>query len=121
MSFSNNFNSFCPNLSQEVIVPYLPTILTGATSLINEATEDTLHLILDTLYVTAKVDPTVTAKYEAIITPYVLSVWSKHSNDPMIATVVMVTTTIIILQLIKKLGFVGSTCELSRLLPTSLR
>lgn len=77
-------------MSTEVITPYLPTILTGATALISEATEDTLHLILDTLYVASKVDPVVTAKYEATITPYVLSVWSKHSNDPMMTTIVMV-------------------------------
>lgn len=53
--FSHFFLSFCPNLSKEVMAPYLPTILTGVTALLPTATEDTLHLVIDTLLFASKV------------------------------------------------------------------
>jgi hypothetical protein len=82
--------SFCPNLSKEVLAPYLPTILTGTMALAVGATQDTLHLVLDTVLVAARVDPTITAKYESTITPYLLAIWSKNSNDPLISSAIEV-------------------------------
>lgn len=87
-------STFCPKLKSEVLTPFIPSILTGATALLPTATEDTLHLVLETLLESSKILPQVTAQYCGNIVPYLLAVWSKFSKDPLILELVQSTLAV---------------------------
>lgn len=48
-------------------------------------TEDTLHLVLETLTVVIKVDAEAAAAWEPQITPAVLQIWAANVTDPLLA------------------------------------
>ncbi len=79
---------FSPKVEAQLLIPVLPQIIEGIVTLVPQASEDVLHLVLDSLSVIVKVDQQVSAKYETVLCPAVLAVWAKHINDRFITTIV---------------------------------
>lgn len=75
-------------MKPELLNPFLPTILTGTTALLPSASEETLHLVLETLLEASKIQPEITAQYCNLILPYLLAVWTKFARDPLILDLV---------------------------------
>ena len=56
-------------------------------SLMSEVTNDTLHLILDTLQAMIKVSPSVGVTLEPHVTPLLIQTWERNLEDPMLVEI----------------------------------
>lgn len=63
-------------------------IIAGILNMIPAVEEDSLHLLLESLMVAIPVRPEVTAAYCSNLVDYVMSVWTKHSKDPLLLDIV---------------------------------
>jgi len=73
--------SFCPTLNKDLLRPFLPAILSGICQLMSGSTQDTLHLVADTLITACDTDAAVTAQYQLPILESVLNMWQRAHND----------------------------------------
>ncbi|GBG61529.1 hypothetical protein CBR_g22326 [Chara braunii] len=78
-------SQFCPKIGPETLRPCLPAIYHGVGSLLQQATEETLHLVLETLLVAVKADSATAAAMEPSVSPAVLNIWAAHITDPLIS------------------------------------
>ena len=53
--------------------------------MLQAATEDALHLVLETLTAIINADPAAAAHGEAAVSPAVLSIWVANVSDPLLA------------------------------------
>eukprot|EP01116_Phalansterium_solitarium_P007626 TRINITY_DN2041_c0_g1_i1.p1 TRINITY_DN2041_c0_g1~~TRINITY_DN2041_c0_g1_i1.p1 ORF type:complete len:1043 (+),score=436.17 TRINITY_DN2041_c0_g1_i1:140-3268(+) len=79
--------SFCPR-DPRLVAPFLPAIIAGVTSLVEQVSEDTLHLVLDTLLAVVNVDAGVAGQHEALLTPRLVAVWQRFHTDRLIVSAV---------------------------------
>eukprot|EP00455_Lapot_gusevi_P035725 TRINITY_DN3959_c0_g1_i4.p1 TRINITY_DN3959_c0_g1~~TRINITY_DN3959_c0_g1_i4.p1 ORF type:complete len:1097 (+),score=422.74 TRINITY_DN3959_c0_g1_i4:91-3381(+) len=77
------------SLPAEVTTPVLPHIMAPLCQLLTVATEDTLHLTLETLTNALKADAAVSSSVESTVTPLLLQAWSKHANDRLVTECVL--------------------------------
>ncbi|GAQ87921.1 Putative importin 9 [Klebsormidium nitens] len=75
----------CPKLDADVVRPVLPLVFSSLDALLKAATEETLHLVLETLSVAVRADGATAAAFEATISPAVLHVWAQYVTDPLIS------------------------------------
>eukprot|EP00743_Colponemidia_sp_Colp-15_P006322 GILK01006801.1.p1 GENE.GILK01006801.1~~GILK01006801.1.p1 ORF type:complete len:1021 (-),score=206.79 GILK01006801.1:23-2866(-) len=68
-------------LNQSWIRPYLQHAVSGVCSLLSTASEETLHLVTETLTPLLKIDGHITMAIEPELSALVLSLWSKHQSD----------------------------------------
>ncbi|KAG1471470.1 hypothetical protein G6F56_002098 [Rhizopus delemar] len=82
-------NNYCKYLNPEYIYNYQVNIMEGTCLLLENATEESLMLLLDTLGSAIKINQEVTAKYEHILTAGILQVWQKYATDSIITSYVL--------------------------------
>ncbi|URD91573.1 hypothetical protein MUK42_00986 [Musa troglodytarum] len=81
----------CRALSQllpvysENIQPYIMGLLSSLTNLLRQASDETLHLVLETLQAAIKAGQEQSMTIEPVISPIILDVWSQHVSDPFIS------------------------------------
>ncbi|KAJ8500349.1 hypothetical protein OPV22_010901 [Ensete ventricosum] len=81
----------CRALSQllpvygENVQPYIMGLLSSLTNLLRQASDETLHLVLETLQAAVKAGQEQSMTIEPIISPIILDVWSQHVSDPFIS------------------------------------
>ncbi|CAI0458771.1 unnamed protein product [Linum tenue] len=73
-----------PEANREVVQPQLIGLLSSLTDLLQQASDETLHLVLETLQAAIKSGAEVTGPIESIISPVILNVWASHISDPFI-------------------------------------
>eukprot|EP00803_Ostreobium_quekettii_P005580 evm.model.scf_261EXC.5 EVM.evm.TU.scf_261EXC.5 scf_261EXC:60540-71115(+) len=78
-----------PALPREVLKPCMPSTFESLVRMLQETSEDTQNLVLETLAVAAKVDEDATSQFESQIMPTTLQIWSENFNDPMVGTAAM--------------------------------
>ncbi|XP_078437872.1 ARM repeat superfamily protein isoform X1 [Wolffia australiana] len=61
------------------------SLFSSLTDLLNKASEETLHLVLETLKAAVKAGGEHSASIEAIISPIILNTWLQHVSDPFIS------------------------------------
>ena len=72
--------SFCSHLEKDIIGPKVSDILNLVLPLVDQASEDILILIMETLLMALKVDPNQSAAAEAQVGPLVMSIWTKYAT-----------------------------------------
>ncbi|WVZ11064.1 hypothetical protein V8G54_015594 [Vigna mungo] len=72
-------SNLLPEATNEVIQSQLLGLFSSLIDLLNHASEETLHLVLDTLLAAVK------AVVENMISPVILNVWASHVSDPFIS------------------------------------
>ncbi|GBG77457.1 hypothetical protein CBR_g23906 [Chara braunii] len=78
-------SEFCPRINKDILRQCLPAIYQGIGGLLQQATEETLHLVLETLLVAVRGDAATAAAMEPSVSPAVLNVWAAHVTDPVIS------------------------------------
>ncbi|TXG56751.1 hypothetical protein EZV62_018064 [Acer yangbiense] len=73
-----------PKANKEIIQPQMMGLFSSLTDLLHQASDETLHLLLETLQATIKAG-FLTTSMEPIITPLILNMWCSHVSDPFIS------------------------------------
>uniref|UniRef100_A0A0A9D749 Importin-9 central HEAT repeats domain-containing protein n=1 Tax=Arundo donax TaxID=35708 RepID=A0A0A9D749_ARUDO len=74
-----------PELNQDLIQPNIMGILSALVDLLRQASDETLHLVLETLQSAIKSGGEHSTLIEPIISPIILDVWAQHIADPFIS------------------------------------
>ncbi|GAB2297097.1 hypothetical protein Dimus_031196 [Dionaea muscipula] len=74
-----------PEAHKEVIQPHLIRLFSSLTVLLKQASEDTLHLVLDTLQAAVKAGQEASVTVEPVISPIILTTWASYVSDPFIS------------------------------------
>ncbi|MCO5588833.1 hypothetical protein L7F22_042793 [Adiantum nelumboides] len=69
----------------EVLRPHMEGVLTSLCNFMQEVSEETLHLTLDTLQTAIKADPQTSCAMESKLSPLVLGVWRHNISDPFVS------------------------------------
>ncbi|KAK3128950.1 hypothetical protein QOZ80_6BG0468780 [Eleusine coracana subsp. coracana] len=74
-----------PGSNEDLIQPNIMGILSSLVDLLRQASDETLHLVLETLQSAIKSGGEQSTSIEPIISPIVLDVWVQHIADPFIS------------------------------------
>ncbi|KAL6605786.1 hypothetical protein ACP70R_041439 [Stipagrostis hirtigluma subsp. patula] len=74
-----------PESNQDLIQPNIMGILSSLVALLQQASDETLHLILETLQSAIKSGGEQSTLIEPVISPIILDVWVQHIADPFIS------------------------------------
>ncbi|KAL6838613.1 hypothetical protein ACP4OV_031570 [Aristida adscensionis] len=74
-----------PESNQDLIQPNIMGILSSLVDLLRQASDETLHLVLETLQSAIKAGGEQSTLIEPIISPIILDVWVQHIADPFIS------------------------------------
>ncbi|KAJ4816684.1 Importin-9 [Rhynchospora pubera] len=74
-----------PESKQEAIQLNTMGLLSSLTDLLTKASEETLHLVLETLQATINAAGEQFALVESVLSPIILNVWAQHISDPFIS------------------------------------
>ncbi|KAK6921832.1 hypothetical protein RJ641_012339 [Dillenia turbinata] len=101
-----------PEANREAVQPHIMGLFSSLIDLLNQASEETLHLVLETLQAAVKAGYEVSTSIEPIVSPILLNMWAKHVSDPFISI-----DAIDVLEAIKNAP--GCICPLvSRVMPS---
>ncbi|KAL9259302.1 Importin-9-like protein [Drosera capensis] len=74
-----------PDARKEVVRPHVMRLFSSLAHLLKQASEETLHLVLDTLQAVVKAGQEATFSVEPAISPIILTLWASHVSDPFIS------------------------------------
>uniref|UniRef100_A0A7N2L7I8 ARM repeat superfamily protein n=1 Tax=Quercus lobata TaxID=97700 RepID=A0A7N2L7I8_QUELO len=74
-----------PEANKELIRSQMMGLFSSLTDLLNQASDETLHLVLETLQAAIKAGSETSTSVEPIISPIILNVWALHISDPFIS------------------------------------
>uniref|UniRef100_A0A7N0ULB8 Importin N-terminal domain-containing protein n=1 Tax=Kalanchoe fedtschenkoi TaxID=63787 RepID=A0A7N0ULB8_KALFE len=74
-----------PESDRAVIQPHLMSIFSSLVDLLNQASDETLHLVLETMQAAVKAGTEMAPSIEPIISPIILNLWAAHVSDPFIS------------------------------------
>ncbi|XVE91743.1 hypothetical protein REPUB_Repub01dG0037300 [Reevesia pubescens] len=74
-----------PEANKSIIQPQLMGLLSSLTDLLHQASDETLHLVLETLQAAIRAGHESSASAEPIISPIILNMWALHVSDPFIS------------------------------------
>ncbi|GMI99842.1 hypothetical protein like AT1G26170 [Hibiscus trionum] len=74
-----------PEANKSTIQPQMMGLLSSLTDLLHQASDETLHLVLETLQAAIKAGHESSASAEPIISPIILNMWVLHISDPFIS------------------------------------
>ncbi|RLM65862.1 importin-9 isoform X2 [Panicum miliaceum] len=74
-----------PESNQDLIQPNVMGILSSLVDLLRQASDETLHLVLETVQSAIKSGGEQSTLIEPIISPIILDVWAQHIADPFIS------------------------------------
>ncbi|KAK8470696.1 hypothetical protein PHAVU_003G034100 [Phaseolus vulgaris] len=78
-------SSLLPEATNEIVQSQLLGLFSSLTDLLNHASEETLHMVLDTLLAAVKAGRESSTVVENMIAPVILNVWASHVSDPFIS------------------------------------
>ncbi|KAI5678745.1 hypothetical protein M9H77_09695 [Catharanthus roseus] len=74
-----------PSIKSEVLQPHLLDLFQSLSDLLNHASDETMHLVLETLRAATTAGHEVLVSIEPILSPIVLNMWAAHVSDPFIS------------------------------------
>ncbi|KAK2375954.1 ARM repeat superfamily protein [Trifolium repens] len=74
-----------PKAKKEIVQPQLFGLFSSLTDLLNHASDETLHMVLETLQEAVKAGHESPEIVERVISPVILNVWASHISDPFIS------------------------------------
>lgn len=78
------FSRLAQHATQEDIKRVSDGAFSGLVALLGQATEDSLHLVLECAATLVQLDPTAAEKWEYQLSPVALKVWMENVNDPLV-------------------------------------
>ncbi|KAG0466448.1 hypothetical protein HPP92_018028 [Vanilla planifolia] len=74
-----------PEIKVELVQPHIMQILLSLIDLLKQASDETLHLVLETLQAAVKAGHELSTSIEPVLAPIILDVWVQHVSDPFIS------------------------------------
>lgn len=74
-----------PESNQGILQSQITGLLTSLTNLLKQASDETLHLVLETLQAAVKAGHDASTSIEPIMSPVILNMWAEHVSDPFIS------------------------------------
>ncbi|XP_057447978.1 uncharacterized protein LOC130739637 [Lotus japonicus] len=74
-----------PEAKDKIVQPQLLGLFSSLTELLNQASDETLHMVLETLHAAVMTGHESSTLVESIISPVILNVWASHVLDPFIS------------------------------------
>ncbi|CAM8979911.1 unnamed protein product [Rhodiola kirilowii] len=74
-----------PEADKSIIQPHLMSIFSSLVDLLNQASDETLHLVLETMQAAVKAGAETSSSFEPVISPIILNLWASHISDPFIS------------------------------------
>ncbi|XP_052199036.1 uncharacterized protein LOC127806080 isoform X1 [Diospyros lotus] len=74
-----------PDANKGILQPHIMGLFSSIADLLNHASEETMHLVLETLQAAIKSGGEASASIEPIISPIILNMWASHISDPFIS------------------------------------
>ncbi|KGN52025.1 importin-9 isoform X1 [Cucumis sativus] len=74
-----------PEANKEIIGSEMMFLFSSLGNLLNGASDETLHLVLDTLQAAVKAGGELSSSIEPILSPVILKMWASHVSDPFIS------------------------------------
>ncbi|KAL3510909.1 hypothetical protein ACH5RR_030310 [Cinchona calisaya] len=74
-----------PDVNSGVLQPLMLDLFSSLTNLLNHASDETMHLVLETLQAAATAGNKALAAIEPILSPIILNMWASHVSDPFIS------------------------------------
>ncbi|XP_057528607.1 uncharacterized protein LOC130807420 isoform X4 [Amaranthus tricolor] len=74
-----------PDAKKEALQPHIMQLFSSLIDLLNQASEESLHLVLETLQAAVKSGHEASLTVEPIISPIILNKWASHVSDPFIS------------------------------------
>lgn len=71
-----------PSANSGVLQPHVLDLFQSLTNLLKQASDETMHLVLETLQAVVTAGREVLASIEPILSPVILNVWAVHVSDP---------------------------------------
>lgn len=71
--------------NQETFHPHLMGLFSSLTVLLKKASDETLHLVLETLQTAVKAGHELSTSIEPMLSPVILDLWVQHVSDPFIS------------------------------------
>ncbi|KAL2349037.1 hypothetical protein Fmac_003037 [Flemingia macrophylla] len=78
-------SNLLPEAKNEIVQSQLLGLFSSLTDLLNHASDETLHMVLDTLLAAVKAGRESSTLVEQTISPIMLNVWASHVSDPFIS------------------------------------
>ncbi|XWS69546.1 hypothetical protein CRYUN_Cryun04dG0187900 [Craigia yunnanensis] len=74
-----------PEANKSVIQPQMMGLLSSLTDLLHQASDETLHLVLETMQASIRAGHESSASAEPTISPVILNMWALHISNPFIS------------------------------------
>lgn len=74
-----------PEANKGIIQSEIMTLFSSLTDLLNQASDETMLLVLETIQAAIKAGHELSASMEPIISPVILNIWLSHVSDPFIS------------------------------------
>ncbi|KAH6807190.1 ARM repeat superfamily protein [Perilla frutescens var. frutescens] len=74
-----------PDATRGIIQNHALDLFSSLVDLLKNASEETMHLVLETLQATIKAGHEISASIEPVISPIILNMWASHVSDPFIS------------------------------------
>ncbi|GMH26202.1 hypothetical protein Nepgr_028045 [Nepenthes gracilis] len=74
-----------PEAREEILPPQMMRLFSSLVDLLNHASEETLHLVLETMQAAVKSGHEASTSIESVISPIMLTMWASHVSDPFIS------------------------------------
>ncbi|CAK9157331.1 unnamed protein product [Ilex paraguariensis] len=74
-----------PDADRGILQLHLLGLFSSLANLLNHASDETMHLVLETLQAAVKAGHEASASIEPIISPIILNIWALHVSDPFIS------------------------------------
>ncbi|KAL6065637.1 Importin beta domain containing protein [Balamuthia mandrillaris] len=76
--------AYCPRLGSDLTAQVIPACINGLVALLSESSEETLHLVLETVLFIIKTNAEACAPHGEFLCDSLMNIWSSHNNDPLI-------------------------------------
>ncbi|XP_028053828.1 importin-9 isoform X4 [Camellia sinensis] len=74
-----------PDANKGMLQPHIMGLFSSLADLLNQASDETMHLVLETLQAAIKADDEAPTSIEPVISPIILNLWASHVSDPFIS------------------------------------
>ncbi|CAN4121948.1 unnamed protein product [Withania somnifera] len=75
-----------PDTKKEILQPHFLDIFSSLTDLLKHASDETMHLVLETLLEAVKAGPELVVSIEPVLSPIILNMWLSNVADPFVST-----------------------------------
>lgn len=74
-----------PEAKEEFVQPQIMQLFSSLTDLLKQASEESLHLVLETLQAAVKSGHDASSTVEPVLSPIILNTWATHVSDPFVS------------------------------------